>query len=295
MDFETSADSNRDETKPAPHILPPAYEPIGGDAEFHVQLEGFEGPLDLLLFLARKQKVDLAQISILQLSEQYLAFIETLREQHLDIAAEYLLVAAWLAYMKSCLLLPDEHDGENEELEHSGAYLLWKLKKLDAMRDAAQRLMTRPRLGIDFFARGAPEEIKRISKSAYHAKIYDILSAYADSQRVKASAQKWEVKRQEVISIEEARGWLKSIFDVDVAWQKMEGFMPAAMGRFLSKSARASSLGAVLEMAHEGMVEIRQDAAFAPIYVRRLERDPLKEGEENSQKDKPSDTMEEAA
>ena len=264
---------------------PASFEPIGGDSDiaFRIQIEGFEGPLDLLLFLARRQKVDLSQISILELSEQYLSFIQKIRSRHLEIAAEYLLVAAWLAYMKSCLLLPEREESHEDETRQSSAWLLWRLEKLQAMQEAAGRLMARPRLGRDLFARGLPEPIQRMTKSVYRANLYDLLSCYAQVAAASRAPKPWRAVRGDLWRMEEARRWLENFFGETVfgetafgetaSWRPLEEIL-REIRPALRRSALASAFAAMLEMALEGRVEIRQDDLFAPLYLRRRETPP---------------------
>ncbi len=240
-----------------------------------IDIEGFEGPLDLLLALARTQKVDLARISVLALVEQYLAYIHEAQRIKLEIAADYLVMAAWLAFLKSRLLLPREKSEDNtlsgEELAQR---LAFRLMRLDAMRKAAAQLLTRRRLGRDVFARGAPEGVKTIRETEYTAQIYDLLQAYA-TQRARTIKRVHVVKTRTVWSIKEARQHLQRLLGGSAGeWVQLdlflEKYMPAgASGGELEKTVVASSFGASLEMAKEGLLEIRQDAPFAPIYMRR--------------------------
>jgi len=240
-----------------------------------IDIEGFEGPLDLLLALARTQKVDLARISVLALVEQYLAYIHEAQRIKLEIAADYLVMAAWLAFLKSRLLLPREKTEDNtlsgEELAQR---LAFRLMRLDAMRKAAAQLLTRRRLGRDVFARGAPEGVKTIRETEYTAQIYDLLQAYA-TQRARTIKRVHVVKTRTVWSIKEARQHLQRLLGGSAGeWVQLdlflEKYMPAgASGGELEKTIVASSFGASLEMAKEGLLEIKQDAPFAPIYMRR--------------------------
>jgi len=242
---------------------------------FVVDVEGFEGPLDLLLALARTQKVDLARISVLALVEQYLAFIAEARRMRLEIAADYLVMAAWLAYLKSRLLLPREDTPSDQtSAEELAQRFAFRLMRLEAMREAAAKLMTRKRLGHDVFARGAPEGVTTIRETAYTAQIFDLLKAYAEQRRrtVKVSHV---VKARPVWSIKDARGRLERMVGESVVdWVQLDLFLD----RYLAspaetKTVLASSFGASLEMAREGLVELRQEAPFAPIYMRRRDRD----------------------
>lgn len=236
-----------------------------------VDIEGFEGPLDLLLALARTQKVDLAKLSILALVEQYLNFIEEAQKLRLELAADYLVMAAWLAFLKSRLLLPrEEKQGDTASAEELAQRLSFRLMRLEAMRNAAAQLMTRRRLGRDVFARGMPEGMKTIRETQHTAQIYDLLRAYAD-QRRRTIKVGHVVKLRKVWSIKDARGRLEQLMGNGAAgWQQLDLFIRTYLpvgdeGR----TAIASSFGASLEMAREGLVELRQDAPFAPIYMRR--------------------------
>ena len=242
---------------------------------FVLDIEGFEGPLDLLLALARTQKVDLARISILALVDQYLRYIHEAQRIKLEIAADYLVMAAWLAFLKSRLLLPREKtDDPSQSPEELAQRLAFRLMRLDAMRRAAAQLLTRRRLGRDVFARGAPEGVKTIRETAYTAKIYDLLQAYA-SQRTRTIKRVHVVKQRTVWSIKDARRHLERLIGKSAGgWMQLdlflESYMPAnATGSETEKTVVAASFGASLELAREGIVEIRQDAPFAPIYMRR--------------------------
>ncbi|MEQ1713703.1 MAG: ScpA family protein, partial [Hyphomicrobium sp.] len=236
-----------------------------------VDIEGYEGPLDLLLALARTQKVDLAKLSILALVEQYLTFIAEAQRLRLELAADYLVMAAWLAFLKSRLLLPkEEKQGDTRSAEEVAQRLSFRLMRLEAMRNAAAQLMTRKRLGRDVFARGMPEGMKTIRETQHTAQIYDLLRAYAD-QRRRTIKVGHVVKARKVWSIKDARNRLERLIGESVAgWGQLDLFMQTYLpigdeGR----TAIASSFGATLEMAREGLIELRQDAPFAPIFMRR--------------------------
>lgn len=243
------------------------------DKSLMVDLDGFEGPLDLLLHLARTQKVDLAKISVLALAEQYLAFIENAQKLRLELAADYLVMAAWLAFLKSKLLIPQQSQEEELSGEEMAQQLAFRLKRLEAMREAATRLINRNRLGRDVFVRGAPEPIVIEKTSNFTATLYDLLTAYA-SQRQRNSVSHVTISRRKVWSLKDARGLLvRMIGEID-EW--------AALDQLLLKylhedgqdriSALASSFAATLEMVREGHVEIRQDGVFAPIFMRGSKR-----------------------
>lgn len=235
-----------------------------------VDVEGFEGPLDLLLALARTQKVDLARISVLALAQQYLDFITEARRLRLEIAADYLVMAAWLAFLKSKLLLPAEQDEDGEPTGEELAQLLaFRLKRLDAMREAAAQLMTRKRLGRDVFARGMPEPLRITRKSTYQADLYDLLKAYAQ-QRQRTAVRTWQVRQRTVWSLREAREELERLLGVTCEWAPLDRLLAEFLvGPELRKTALASGFTATLEMTREGALEIRQTKVFAPLLVRR--------------------------
>jgi len=235
-----------------------------------VDVEGFEGPLDLLLALARTQKVDLARISVLALAQQYLDFIAEARKLRLEIAADYLVMAAWLAFLKSKLLLPAEQDAEGEPTGEELAQLLaFRLKRLDAMREVAAQLMTRKRLGRDVFARGMPEPLRITRKSTYQANLYDLLKAYAQ-QRQRTAVTSWHVRPRLVWSLKEAREELERLLGMSSDWAPLDQLLAEFLvGPELRKTALASGFTATLEMTREGALEIRQAKVFAPLLVRR--------------------------
>lgn len=238
-----------------------------------VDVEGFEGPLDLLLALARTQKVDLAKISVLALAQQYLDFISEARRLRLEIAADYLVMAAWLAFLKSKLLLPAE---PSEEGEPSGAelaaLLAFRLKRLHAMREASAQLMTRKRLGRDVFARGLPEPIRITRQSVYGANVYDLLKAYSQ-QRQRTAVTSLRMKPRTVWSLKEARDELERLLGMNLDWAPLDRLLAEFLVEpELRKTALASSFTATLEMTREGALEIRQAKSFAPLLVRRRKR-----------------------
>jgi segregation and condensation protein A len=235
-----------------------------------VDVEGFEGPLDLLLALARTQKVDLAKISVLALAQQYLDFISEARRLRLEIAADYLVMAAWLAFLKSKLLLPAE---PSEEGEPSGAelaaLLAFRLKRLDAMRDASAQLMTRKRLGRDVFGRGLPEPTRVTRKSLYEANVYDLLKAYSQ-QRQRTATRTLQMPKRTVWSLKEAREELERLLGMACDWAPLNELLAEFLVEpELGRTALASGFTATLEMTREGHLEIRQTKSFAPLYVRR--------------------------
>jgi segregation and condensation protein A len=234
-----------------------------------VDVEGFEGPLDLLLTLARHQKVDLAKISILALADQYLAFIEQARELRLELAADYLVMAAWLAYLKSRLLLPDVTDVPGQSAEEMAAALAYRLRRLEAFRAVAQRLMERPQLDRDVFARGAPEPIADVKRPQYSATLYDLLSAYA-TQREKRALSHVSFPARTVWSLAEARAALERLLGEASDWSELDRYLLAyVVEPALRATVFASSFAATLELVREGVVEVHQHAAFAPIYLRK--------------------------
>lgn len=233
-----------------------------------IDVAGFEGPLDLLLFLARNQKVDLTRISVLALAEQYLEFVESARRVRLELAADYLVMAAWLAYLKSRLLIPKPARDDGPSGEELAATLAFRLRRLEAIRDAAGRLVNRDRLGRDFFVRGAPEVIVEERRSAFDATLYDLLSAYA-SLRQRNAVTNVTIARRRVWSLAEARLMLARLIGELDQWTALDGFLL----RYLADpderaTVIASTFAATLELAREGRIELRQDGAFGAIYMR---------------------------
>jgi segregation and condensation protein A len=243
-----------------------------------VDVEGFEGPLDLLLALARQQKVDLAKISILALADQYLAFIEEARKLRLELAADYLVMAAWLAYLKSRLLLPDAHAPEGLSAEDMATALALRLKRLEAIRDVAERLFSRPQLDRDVFNRGQPEPIAHIKRPEWTATLYDLLSAYAQQRQRHALARVRFAKRA-VWSLAEAREALERLIGQSSDWARLDEFLIAyVVEPSLAPTVFASSFASTLEMVREGLMEVHQHAAFAPLYVRKRQTAPTQNG-----------------
>jgi segregation and condensation protein A len=250
-----------------------AEDAVGTPEALIVSLDGFEGPLDVLLALARTQKVDLAKISILALADQYLLFIAEARKLRLELAADYLVMAAWLAFLKSKLLLPKETGADDSPSgDELAARLAFRLKRLEAMRNAAAALMTRKRLGRDVFARGMPEGVRTIRVRQYTGVIFDLLKAYAD-QRRRTVKRVHVVPRRTVWSIKDARQRLEAIVgQLTGEWMELEKYLEQYRDNpDVARTAVASSFGAALEMAREGMVEISQAEPFAPIYMRKRE------------------------
>ncbi len=236
------------------------------DEALKLSLDGWEGPLDLLLTLARNQKVDLKQISILALTEQYLHYIESARVLRLEIAADYLVMAAWLAFLKSCLLLPKdpEQDPSPEEL---ALRLQLRLQRLDAMREAGARLMGRDRLGRDVFARGAPEGLKVLRKSLWQVNAFDLYAAYG---RVRARTQPamHVVAHRAVMTLDDAIQRVATMLGNAIEWTTLEAFLPATADPAYRKSALASSFVAALELARQGRLLVEQEVAFGDVMVK---------------------------
>ena len=239
-----------------------------GEPAFTVDLDGFEGPLDLLLELARRQKVDLARISVLALAEQYLLFIEAARKLRLELAADYLVMAAWLAFLKSRLLLPAPPQAAEPDASELADALAQRLRKLEAIRKAAELLVNRPRLGRDFFARGAPEAVEIARRSVYDANLYDLLAAYA-RQAQKHARARVRFKAREVWSLADAREALARLIGGNRDWTAFdEWILEACLDDRMRRSARASTFSASLELVREGKIELRQEKTFAPIWIR---------------------------
>jgi segregation and condensation protein A len=238
-----------------------------------VDVEGFEGPLDLLLILARQQKVDLAKISILALADQYLAFVEHARKLRLELAADYLVMAAWLAYLKSRLLLPEQHSPDGMSAEDMALALAARLRRLEAIRGVAEQLLNRPQLGRDVFDRGLPEPIAEIKTPEWSATLYDLLSAYA-VQRQKQALGHVRLPQRTVWSLAEAREALERLIGQAVEWSRLDQFLIAyVVDPAHAATVFASTFAATLEMVREGHAEVHQDTAFAPIYVRKRQGD----------------------
>ena len=254
----------------------PELAPAAADALI-VDVAGFEGPLDLLLSLARTHKVDIAKISILALVEQYLSYITEAQRLRIELAADYLVMAAWLAYLKSRLILPrDDKVGDEPSAEEMAQRLAFRLMRLDAMRNAIAELMTRKRLGRDVFPRGMPEGVKSVTETQWTAEIYDLLKAYSEIRR-RTLKVTHVVKARTVWSIKDARNRLERLVGESPGdWFDLDFFLK----RYLapadqSRTVLASSFGASLEMAREGLIELRQDSPYAPIYMRKCEAGAL--------------------
>jgi segregation and condensation protein A len=252
-----------------PHFATEFSERATDEPALVIDVEGFEGPLDLLLTLARQQKVDLAKISILALADQYLAFIEAARELRLEIAADYLVMAAWLAYLKSRLLLPEQHEPDGVSAEDMATALAQRLRRLEAIRQVAEQLLNRPQLGREVFQRGQPEPIAEIKRPDWTATLYDLLSAYAQ-QRQKQARSFVRVPKRAVWSLAEAREALERLMGRATDWCVLDEYLTAYMTEpSLAATVRASSFAATLELVREGRLEVHQHKAFAPLYVRK--------------------------
>jgi segregation and condensation protein A len=237
-----------------------------------VDVDGFEGPLDLLLQLARNQKVDLARISVLALAEQYLLFIERARRFRLELAADYLVMAAWLAYLKSKLLIPRQPGDEEETGEEMAAVLQFRLQRLEAMRDAAARLVNRNRLGRDVFRRGMPEAVIVDRRNEYSASLYDLLTAYA-AQRQRQAITNVKIAKRGVWSLKEARSILMRLIGQVRDWTALDSFLLDYLATPEERvTAIASSFAASLELVREGHLEMRQEQAFAALYMRSKQK-----------------------
>ncbi|MGI2032333.1 segregation and condensation protein A [Rhizobium panacihumi] len=244
------------------------------DPALVIDVSGFEGPLDLLLHLARTQKVDLQRISVLALAEQYLLFIDSARKVRIELAADYLVMAAWLAFLKSKLLIPQQVRGDDGPSgEEMAAILAFRLKRLEAMREQATMLVNRNRIGRDIFVRGAPEHIPQRSQSAFDASLYDLLSAYANLRQRQAVTQV-TIERRKVWSLVEARQMLTDMIGEIGDWTALQDYLLQYMPAEERVTATASAFAASLELVREGKLEIRQDGAFQPIYMRQGQKKP---------------------
>jgi segregation and condensation protein A len=240
--------------------------PIRPSDELTLNLDGWEGPLDLLLSLARAQKVDLAQISILDLVEQYLAYLSDARALKLEIAADYLVMAAWLAYLKSCLLLPRDLEADPSP-EEIALRLQMRLQRLDAMREAGARLLGRDRVGRDIFLRGAPEGLRLVRKADWQVRDFDLFAAYG-AVRARSAPAMHVVHPRAVMTLEEALERVGRMIGAALDWTMLESFLPSTQDPQFRRSSLASSFVAALELARLGKLDIAQEEAFAPIRVR---------------------------
>ncbi len=244
-----------------------------GDPSLRVDVEGFEGPLDLLLELSRRQKVDLAKISILALAEQYLEFVEQVRKLRIELAADYLVMAAWLAFLKSKLLLPEPDEEEGMSGEEMAAQLAFRLQRLEAMREAGSKIINRNRLGRDFFARGIPEPMVIDKRKQYSATLYDLLTAYA-AQRQRQSVSIVSIVKRQVWSLQEAREILNKLVGEMKDWTPLDAFLLQYISEpAMKNSVIASSFAASLEMVREGALVMRQEKAFSELLVKSAPSD----------------------
>ena len=237
-----------------------------------VNLDGFEGPIDMLLNLAREQKLDLKNIAILPLAEQYLEFINNARELDLEIAADYLVMAAWLAYLKSCLLLPDPEPDQNDEIIDMTDALRYQLLRLEAMQQAAKRLQSLPQLGQARFVRGSPEKFASSREALWTASLYDLLACYGNIQS-SAEAGTLTIAATKLYSVDEAAKRLRHLISSMSDWTALQHFLPPNLSKPMDlRSATASHFVAALELAREGVLRLRQDTHFAPIYLKTRDR-----------------------
>ena len=247
------------------------------ESQLIVNLDGFEGPLDLLLTLARTQKVDLGRISILALAEQYLAYVTQARRLRIELAAGYLVMAAWLAYLKSRLLLPDEEpDAEEPSSTEMAAALARRLRRLAAMRDAAATLMDRPQLGQDVFAAGRAEGLPVREEALHESTLHELLRAYA-AHRIRREPRRLLIELSAYHSMEDAYRRMSQLLGSTPDWETLARFLPRGPGAESEAAARsgvASTLAAALELAREGRLQIRQLEPFGPIYLRRRREEP---------------------
>ncbi len=235
-----------------------------------VDVEGYEGPLDLLLTLSRTQKVDLRRISVLQLAEQYLRFVDQAKALRIELAADYLVMAAWLAFLKSRLLLPPDPSDAGPSAEDMAAHLAFQLERLAAMREAAARLMARDRLGRDIFARGVSEEVARVRRITWSASLLDLMQAYARI-RTRDEFRPYAFDRQNVFTMEQALDRLRGLIGFAGDWTDLVSYLPEGWGADPARrrSATAATFAASLELAKQGQIEIRQHETFSPISIRR--------------------------
>lgn len=239
-----------------------------------VDVGAFEGPLDLLLTLSRTQKVDLRQISILALAEQYLSFVEKAKELRLELAADYLVMAAWLAFLKSRLLLPPDPEEEGPSGEELAAHLAFQLERLQAMREQAAKLMARDQKGRDFFVRGLGESVERVRKTRYTATLLDLMQGYARI-RTKDEFRPFVLDREAVFTMEQALERMRGMIGFTGDWVEIAAFLPEGWHRdkVRRRSSTAATFAASLELVKEGLADIRQSELFAPIQIRPRKRD----------------------
>lgn len=243
---------------------------VGDERRLVVDLDGYEGPLDMLLALARQQKVDLARISILQLADQYVDYIERARELDLDIAADHLVMAAWLAYLKSRLLLPDPPGDEEPSGDELAAALSFQLRRLEAMRAAGVKIMALPRLGRDVFARGAPEGLAVVRNPVFEATLYELLRGYA-GYKIRTSAGRLNVEPSLIVSMDQALQRLTGLLGKSVDWTRLASFLPPGLANdVIGRSSVAATFAACLELSRLGRLRLRQAKPFAPLFLRSV-------------------------
>jgi len=268
-----TSDSDETEIPREPEFAPDEpREPVADSDRFVLALEGFEGPLDVLLALARDQKVDITRISILALAEQYLAFIQQARDLKLDLAADYLVMAAWLAYLKSKLLLPQVKTADEPSGAEMAEALAFQLRRLEAVRGVVKRLMARPQKGVDFFVRGAAEELPVSTRIVYQVSLFELLKGYSDQKRRKTGDVLAIRERAEIYSVEDALRRLQTLMGRTPDWTTLASYLPEGLRPGLNRrSAVATTFAATLELVKSGKAMVRQERPFGPIFVRRTE------------------------
>ncbi len=257
-DMETKISEFEDDNEFAP----------SSDHRLVLDVDGFAGPIDVLLTLAREQKVDLTQISILELADQYLVWVAKLRQANLELAADYLVMAAWLAYLKSILLLPTSTDDEEPTGEEMAAALQFQLLRLESMQQAGEKLLARDQLGQDFFPRGNPEKFGYNLNGAFEASIYDLLKAYGEHTH-RSNVRILRIELSDLYSTDDGLKWLTKMLGSMPDWTSLLQFLPAEIkGDLVSRSMVASALSAALQLTKQGELKIRQTETFETIYVR---------------------------
>jgi segregation and condensation protein A len=258
-----------------PEVAPPEFsadeprQPVNDQDAFVLALDGFEGPLDVLLALARDQKVDITRISILALADQYLAFIQKAQALKLDLAADYLVMAAWLAYLKSRLLLPQTKTEDEPSGAEMAEALAFQLRRLEGVRDVVKRLMARPQKGVDFFVRGTSEELPVATHVVYQVTLFELLKGYADQKRRKGGEVLAIRERAEIFSVEDALRRLQSLIGRTPDWTTLASYLPEGLRSGLNrKSAVATTFAAALELVKTGKAMVHQERPFGPIFVR---------------------------
>ena len=247
------------------------FEAPAEDAAFVVDLDGFEGPIDVLLTLAREHKLDLTKISILALANQYLVFVAEARKANLELAADYLVIAAWLAYMKSRLLLPDLGEEDEPTGEEMAAALAFQLQRLESMQNAGQQLMARSQLGREFFRRGAPETFRALTNPILEVTLFDFLKAYGD-QKWRMDSATLHIESVEIYTVDDALHRLRRFLGSAPDWESLWRFLPeGVLEGLVARSAIASTFAASLELVREGKIKLRQPDPFGPIYLKSAE------------------------